>query len=219
MATDLVDQIDHLSPTDQLSPRTHQQASASQNHRIRLASAYRSSCDTIVHQQLRDTDTLLTQFYFHETARIYSVYDGVMNPFRGWVGRMWSNSRLIFCAMQSMAAANLERFYPTVTAVGRRLRDEAHVLLASSTDCERETLLALLMVGATSSWFDARDSGASVFVSFQSRLKRATLMGKINSTEPEGLFFQGSLVYWRMLLSYVHDDPRILRDDMGNSLQ
>ncbi|KAJ5738624.1 hypothetical protein N7493_001779 [Penicillium malachiteum] len=168
-----------------------------------------------VHPQLRDTDTLLTQFYFHETARIYSVYDGTMNPFRAWVGRAWSHSRLIFCAMQSMAAANLERFYPLIVPIGQKLRKEASLILARSTDCQKETLLALLMVGATSSWFNPKDSGASLFLSFQSRLKRAILLNSVDVNGSEGLFYMGSLVYWRMLLSYVHDHPRIVRDEIG----
>ncbi|KAJ5613859.1 hypothetical protein N7528_007513 [Penicillium herquei] len=179
----------------------------------------RSDRQPFVHPQLRDTDTLLTQFYFHETARIYSMYDGTMNPFRAWVGRAWSHSRLIFCAMQSMAAANLERFYPSIVPIGQRLRREASLLLACSTDCQKETLLALLMVGATSSWFNPEDSGASLFLSFQSRLKRAILLNKVDVNGPEGLFYMGSLVYWRMLLSYVHDNPRIVRDEIGISVR
>lgn len=172
-----------------------------------------------VHPQLRDTDTLLTQFYFHETARIYSMYDGTRNPFRAWVGRAWSHSRLIFCAMQSMAAANLEKFYPSIVPIGQKLRNEVCVMLACSTDCKKETLLALLMVGATSSWFNPEDSGASLFLSFQTRLKRAILLGKVDINGPEGFFYMGSLVYWRMLLSYVHDNPRIVRDEIGTSVR
>ncbi|KAJ5726080.1 uncharacterized protein N7483_007437 [Penicillium malachiteum] len=142
-----------------------------------------------------------------------------MNPFRAWVGRAWSHSRLIFCAMQSMAAANLERFYPSIIPIGQELRKEASVMLACSTDCQRETLLALLMIGATSSWFNPKDSGASLFLSFQSRLKRAILLNKVDINGAEGLFYMGSLVYWRMLLSYVHDHPRIVRDEIGISVR
>lgn len=161
---------------------------------------------------LYDRETCLAQFYFRETARIYSMYDGSMNPFRAWVSRVWSQSRLVYCAMQSMAAANLEGVYPELVTTGKELRGEAINLLAGTTDCENETLLALLMLGATSSWFNPKDSGIALFKSFQSRLKRGTMTGKLEENSEENIFFQGSLVYWKMLLSYVQDEGNMFHD-------
>jgi hypothetical protein len=159
---------------------------------------------------LTDTTTILADFYFHETARIYSVFDGHMNPFRSFVGQLWGDSRLIYCAMQSMAAMGLENLYPRLCVTGAEMRREAVNILASNEeDCNETSLLALLMIGVTSSWHDPADGGVFLFRSFQERMGMI-MEGKYSLKSGNNYqFFLESLVYWQMLLSYVVDDSRL----------
>ncbi|KAF7563663.1 hypothetical protein G7046_g458 [Stylonectria norvegica] len=158
---------------------------------------------------LTDTTTLLADFYFQETARSFSVYDGVMNPFRSLVARLWSQSRVIYCAMQSMAATGVESLYPALGPIGRELRQEAVTLLMANEDCAETSLLALLMIGASSSWHDPTDSGVALFNSFQSRMQRVTAKEDFLENSSNYRFFHESLVYWQMLLSFVVDGFRM----------
>ncbi|CAM1501469.1 Fc.00g034530.m01.CDS01 [Cosmosporella sp. VM-42] len=158
---------------------------------------------------LTDTTTLLADFYFQETARIFSVYDGEMNPFRSLVGRLWGHSRVIYCAMQSMAATGLESLYPCFGPIGTDLRQEAVAILMAKEDCDETSLLALLMIGASTSWHDPTNSGVSFFNSFQNRMRRAIASEHFSANSNNYRFFQESSVYWQMLLSYVVDDFRM----------
>jgi hypothetical protein len=155
---------------------------------------------------LTDTSTLLSDFYFQETAGIFSVYDGGMNPFRSLVARLWTQSRVIFCAMQSMAATGLESLYPFLGPIGKQHRQETVDILMANEDCDETSLLALLMIGASSSWHDPTDSGVSLFNSFQNRMQRAIAREYFLENSNNYRFFDESLVYWQMLLSFVVDD-------------
>ncbi|KAH7136776.1 hypothetical protein B0J13DRAFT_449333 [Dactylonectria estremocensis] len=158
---------------------------------------------------LTDSTTLLSDFYFQETARSFAVYDGGMNPFRSLVARLWTQSRVIYCAMQSMAATGLEDLYPSLGPIGKEYRQETVALLMSNDDCDETSLLALLMIGVTTSWHNPTDGGVSLFNSFQNRMQRATARAYFLENSNNYRFFHEALVYWQMLLSYVVDDFRM----------
>ncbi|KAI5455995.1 hypothetical protein BGZ63DRAFT_367918 [Mariannaea sp. PMI_226] len=155
---------------------------------------------------LTDTATLLSDFYFQETAGVFSVYDGGMNPFRSLVSRLWTQSRVIFSAMQSMAATGLESVYPFLGPIGKQHRQDTVDILMSNEDCDETSLLALLMIGASSSWHDPTESGVALFNSFQNRMQRAVAREYFLENSNNYRFFHESLVYWQMLLSFVVDD-------------
>ncbi|KAH8686475.1 hypothetical protein BGZ61DRAFT_393190 [Ilyonectria robusta] len=194
----------NLLPLEE-SPKSSQVMELSQDDEETLVSPLASS----IMASLTDSTTLLSDFYFQETARSFSVYDGGMNPFRSLVGRLWSQSRVIYCAMQSMAATGLENLYPSLGPIGKEYRRETVALLMGNDDCDETSLLALLMIGASSSWHDPTASGVSLFNSFQNRMQRATARAYFLENSNNYRFFHESLIYWQMLLSYVVDDFRM----------
>ncbi|KAK7409505.1 hypothetical protein QQX98_008289 [Neonectria punicea] len=193
----------HLLPLE--SPKSIQVKEHGQDDEESLVSPLAST----ILAGLTDSTTILSDFYFQETARSFSVYDGGMNPFRSLVGRLWSQSRLIYCAMQSMAATGLEDLYPSLGPIGKEYRRETVSLLMANDDCDETSLLALLMIGLSASWHDPTDSGVSLFNSFQNRMQRATARAYFLENSNNYRFFHESLVYWQMLLSYVVDDFRM----------
>ncbi|KAJ9131246.1 hypothetical protein NKR23_g11813 [Pleurostoma richardsiae] len=160
----------------------------------------------------KDNATMLVEFYFRGAAQAYSIYDSEMNPFRSTVSRLWDSSRVIYLSLQSMAAACLVEIYPYLASLGSQLRKEALYLLTSQ---EREgnfddrALLALLMLGGTSSWHDTQDMGVTLFNSFRKHVECMRSSGKLMEGSNSLRFFQESLLYWEMLLAYVVDDEKL----------
>lgn len=160
------------------------------------------------------TATILVEFYFSGTAQAYSVYDSGMNPFRSTVSRLWDSSRVIYLSLQSMAAACLVEIYPALGSIGAELRQEALELLTTQENkgsFDDKALLALLMLGGTSSWNNARDTGVSLFNSFRRHVERMRISGQLLENSNSLRFFQESLMYWEMLLAYVVDDEKLER--------
>ncbi|CAK7224359.1 hypothetical protein SBRCBS47491_005522 [Sporothrix bragantina] len=170
----------------------------------------RQSSPSLSTVSLNDFSTVLVEFYFKVTAQVYSCYDSRMNPFRSAVVRTWSSSRIIYCTLQSMAAASLIRDFPEVAPIGRQLRQEAADLLAKTTNWDINSMLAILMLGGTSSWHNPRDLGLPFFNQIASCLATAP-----RSAFGEGgghrsyRFFRESMLYWEMLLAFVADNDAI----------
>ncbi|CAK7565148.1 MAG: hypothetical protein SEPTF4163_003057 [Sporothrix epigloea] len=159
---------------------------------------------------LNDFSTVLVEFYFKVTAQLYSCYDSRMNPFRSAVVRTWSSSRIIYCTLQSMAAASLIRDFPQVAPIGRQLRQEAASLLAKTTSWDMNSMLAILMLGGTSSWHNARDLGLPFFNQIASCLATAPPSAFMEAGGHHSYrFFRESMLYWEMLLAFVADNDAI----------
>lgn len=163
---------------------------------------------------LTDPASVLVEFYFNETAQLFSCYDGSMNPFRTIVSRLWHSAPLLYLTLQSMAAASLVEDFPHLGHLGKQLRNEAIEMLdndlRSDSASNSETLLAMLMLGGSASWYDSRDLGLSFF-----NRVRKTLASVPSSPEQHGIdyqFFHQSMTYWEMLLSYVAET-----DDLDSS--
>ncbi|CAK7201274.1 hypothetical protein SEUCBS139899_003977 [Sporothrix eucalyptigena] len=159
---------------------------------------------------LNDFSTVLVEFYFKVTAQVYSCYDSRMNPFRSTVVRTWSSSRIIYCTLQSMAAASLIRDFPEVAPIGRQLRQEAADLLAKTTNWDINSMLAILMLGGTSSWHNPRDLGLPFFNQIAACLATApaSAFGE-DGGHRSYRFFRESMLYWEMLLAFVADNDTI----------
>ena len=160
----------------------------------------------------RDNATVLVEFYFRGAAQAYSVYDGDMNPFRSTVSKLWGSSQVIYLSLQSMAAAYLAETYPSLAPLGKKLRQEALDALAcqeSEGKFDDKALLALLMVGGTSSWHDTGDMGVPLLNLFRKHVQRMRGLGQLMKNGNSLRFFQESLLYWEMLLAYVVDDDQL----------
>ncbi|KAL2004680.1 hypothetical protein VTN00DRAFT_3208 [Thermoascus crustaceus] len=165
---------------------------------------------------LNDPSSVLVEFYFKETAQVFSCYDSQMNPFRTTVSHLWGSSAIIYCTLQSMAAACLVDSFPQFGPIGRRLRKEAIELLEEETQCDETSLLALLMLGGTASWHDPRDLGLSFFNRVRSRLASMPMLRLSEGHDDNFHFFHESLIYWEMLLAYVVDNSEL--DPSGGPL-
>ncbi|KAF9869969.1 hypothetical protein CkaCkLH20_12578 [Colletotrichum karsti] len=163
-----------------------------------------------------DPTTILIEFYFKETARLFSCYDGSMNPFRTTVLRLWDSSPLLYRTLQSMAAANLVEDFPQLAVLGRRFRSEAiHMLESSdkatansdrtSAGTTSNTLLAMLMLGGSASWHDPKDLGLPFF----NKIRRTLKAVESENNGVDYQFFHRCMIYWELLLSYVADTDQL----------
>ena len=162
-----------------------------------------------LHGTMNDISTVFVEFYFKVTAQVYSCYDSRMNPFRTAVTKTWSSSRVIYCTLQSMAAASLVRDFPEVAPIGRQLRQEAADLLSKTKNWDNNSMLAILMLGGTSSWHNPKDLGLPFFNQIAHCLTAAptTIFGKDGDRSYR--FFRESMLYWEMLLAFVADNDTI----------
>ncbi|EXJ59296.1 hypothetical protein A1O7_06728 [Cladophialophora yegresii CBS 114405] len=155
---------------------------------------------------LNDDSSVLVEFYFKETAQLFSCFDGILNPYRTTVSKIWTSSPLIYHSLASMAATSLLENFPQFAQAGQQHRMEALGLLQKEEPVTETTLLALLMLGGTAAWHDPKESGVAFFNLLCTRLN-ARLQENISQAESKNLrFFQESLTYWEMLLAYVVDD-------------
>jgi hypothetical protein len=157
-------------------------------------------------RSLRDVSTVLTEFYFKEAASLYSVYDSAMNPFRSTVAQLWSSSRLLQCSLQSMSAACLLENFPHLAGIGKELRKEAITILQSQQEHDHTSLLALLMLGGSSSWHTTEQTGSQYFKLARERLASMVDANQLQKDSNNYQFFEEALIYWELLLAYVDDN-------------
>lgn len=156
-----------------------------------------------------DFSSALVEYYFKETAGVFSCYDGKMNPFRTSVADFWTLSPALHRTLQSMAAACLVNENPYFKTLCRKLRSEAMSFLYNDPNQDEKSLLALLMLGQTSSWFDPQDLGIPLFKALRSKLSLSAEPSTQMQLIKAGVdlsFFQEALEYWEMLLSFVSSD-------------
>ncbi|KAF2115005.1 hypothetical protein BDV96DRAFT_90985 [Lophiotrema nucula] len=164
-------------------------------------------------RSLIDTPTVLTEFYFKEAASLYSVYDSSMNPFRSTVSQLWKSSRLLHCTLQSMSAACLLDNFPHLAPIGNQLRNEAISILQEQQTHDHASLLALLMLGGSSSWHDTQQTGSKWFNVARRRLDHMVDTAQLHKDSNNYHFFEEALIYWELLLVYVADDVVRSSDD------
>ncbi|KAF2653717.1 hypothetical protein K491DRAFT_502855 [Lophiostoma macrostomum CBS 122681] len=157
-------------------------------------------------RSLSDVSTVLTEFYFKEAASLYSVYDSAMNPFRSTVAQLWSSSRLLHCTLQSMSAACLLENFPHLAGTGKELRNEAITILKSQQEHDHTSLLALLMLGGSSSWHTSEQTGSQYFNLARKRLASMVNANQLQKDSNNYHFFEEALIYWELLLAYVDDN-------------
>ncbi|KAJ9613708.1 hypothetical protein H2204_014720 [Knufia peltigerae] len=150
----------------------------------------------------------LTGYYFKEVAGLFSCFDGALNPFRTIVARACISSPAMLRTLQSMAGACLDDDLPHLKTLTHQLRAEAVALLNTEPEHGLESLLTLLMIGQTSSWFDARDLGIPHLIALKVRLREIGTHVCLLEAEQQEVFsfLQEALVYWEMLLSFVGAD-------------
>lgn len=155
---------------------------------------------------INDDDSVLVEFYFRDTAKLFSCYDGILNPFRTTISNIWGSSPLIYHSLTSMAAGCLADNFPRFGNIGRQHRRAATELLDQAGDIDESVLLSLLMIGGTSSWHNTNDLGIEFFNRLQTHLREAAEASEQDRGNDKNYqFLFESMVYWEMLLAFVVD--------------
>ncbi|KAL2208462.1 hypothetical protein CC79DRAFT_1366674 [Sarocladium strictum] len=165
---------------------------------------------------LQDHSSILIEYYFKEVCGMMSCYDSQMNPYRTAISNAWASSPALYYVVQSMAAACLSDVCHEFSSVGRRLLDQSIRLVSEDMKPGQQlttpTLMALVMLGFSMSWHDASALGQGEF----ELLSKAILSietqqdGSLWPEKQKQVFFYNSLVYGRMLLSFVTDTESTL---------
>ncbi|KAK1716110.1 fungal-specific transcription factor domain-containing protein [Colletotrichum acutatum] len=166
--------------------------------------------DTPLSPSLQDNTSVLVEYYFKEVCGMMSCYDSKLNPYRTTISNLWSNSPSLYYVTQSMAAACLAEVSPGLSAASVRLRDQAVNALwkeSKAGPTDTSSLLALVMLGFSLCWHDPSKLGQSEFELLAETLihLEAQQDSLIMADKQKRFFFYNSLVYWRMLLSFVTD--------------
>jgi hypothetical protein len=159
--------------------------------------------------------------WFDEVCPAWSGFDSAINMNRRLAEDLWRESMAVFKSLQSMSASFLAARMP-------QMRRPALALLKTATHCiqaELEdlnhrngaqthlevipvgVLFALLCVGSSVCWLDARRAGWP-FLQDAKRLLRRTLEqdGPISEGDAVVLdFFNKSLAHWEMMISFIYD--------------
>ncbi|KAK0391458.1 hypothetical protein NLU13_0959 [Sarocladium strictum] len=160
---------------------------------------------------LQDHTSILVEYYFKEVCGMMSCYDSQMNPYRTAISNAWASSPALYYVVQSMAAACLSDVCHEFSAVGRRLLDQSVRLVAEDMKpgqpLTTPTLMALVMLGFSMSWHDAGSLGQAEYELLSKALLSIETQadGTLWPEKQKQVFFYNSLVYWRMLLSFVTD--------------
>ncbi|KAH8722213.1 C6 zinc finger domain protein [Ilyonectria robusta] len=199
---------DQQWPDTFLSPL--QQDSGIQERRVSLRPSSGTRYEIPLSKSLQDHSSILVEYYFKEVCGLMSCYDSRMNPYRTVISNVWSQSQSLYYIIQSMAAACLSEVSPNLAKVSRQLRDAAVSSVSKETkrtQMETPSLLALVMLGMSLSWHDAGSLGQSEF----ELLAKAACFFEAHddslslADKQKKVFFYNSLIYWRMLLSFVTD--------------
>ena len=218
------------SPTDSISrPQVERMEESNQPSRSRRDSGQYTDSLSAIRQQLHESTvpefllplpTMLVEYYFNYVCQIFSSFDGILNPFRSTVGKLWDGSAPIYYAIQSMAAAFLSNHFPRMSSVGVQMQRETFRCLYQvqqgglpNPENLDKTLLTVLLVGQTTAWHNPNDLGL-VHLKSAKRLNRRRLEQQViqidadaaSRAQRQNEFFEQCILYWDMLAGFVVDD-------------
>lgn len=200
-------------------PRRSSNGPDSVQWRTLLRSYYRMN-PPVMHRSLQNEASALVEHYFRDVCVIFSSFDSAMNPFRTVIARLWDSSSSIFFSIQSMAAAHLANYMPQMRVTGLAMQRKAYeclqqeLQLASiNQSMDDKLLLAVLLLGLSSSWHDSSDLGYAHLTAaralIQNRLMREhDPLQEAESTRNDQ-FFAEALIYWEMIMAFVSQETFI----------
>ncbi|KAF2209200.1 hypothetical protein CERZMDRAFT_24034, partial [Cercospora zeae-maydis SCOH1-5] len=157
------------------------------------------------------SDDDLVSHYFNHVCAVYSCFDSDANQFRTLVAENCATSSTIRFTIESMAIGHLANFYPHIAGLGNAKRGRAWKSLQQDLQLLRNgkssidtVLLALLLLGVSSSWHQASNLGLQyLFIArdlVQVKLQR-------NEHSPHDEFLLDAIMYWEMLASFIDPVP------------
>ena len=158
-----------------------------------------------------ESSSRLVDYYFDKICIVFSAFDSDCNPFRANVARIFQHSSTIYYAIQSMAAAQLGNSRSDMAATGvalyqkacRCLQDEMQLVNSGQVTVER-MMLAILLLGLSTSWHDSGNLGEDHLVTAR-RLILPKLLTSADDAQVQrqNQFFEEALIYWEMLMGFV----------------
>ncbi|KAF5575841.1 hypothetical protein FPCIR_12980 [Fusarium pseudocircinatum] len=161
-----------------------------------------------------DPATRLLKCWFDEVCPAWSGFDSKSNMNRRMAEDLWQSSPPVFTALQSMSASFLSARLPQMRQSAMNLLKAATLSVQSEIQELNEKdvvdeiptgiLFALICLGTTICWLDARRVGWP-FLQEAKKLLRWASQQHFAADAEKMDFFNKSLVYWDMLISFIYD--------------
>ncbi|KAF5607472.1 hypothetical protein FPANT_888 [Fusarium pseudoanthophilum] len=161
-----------------------------------------------------DPSMRLLKCWFDEVCPAWSGFDSKSNMNRRMAEDLWQSSPPVFTALQSMSASFLSARLPQMRQSAMNLLKTATLSVQAEIQELNEKnvldemptgiLFALICLGTTICWLDTRRVGWP-FLQEAKTLLRWTSQQQFASDADKLDFFNKSLVYWDMLISFIYD--------------
>ncbi|VUC26934.1 unnamed protein product [Clonostachys rosea] len=158
--------------------------------------------------------TVLSDYFFKEVIKLYSVWDNHSNQLRILAGSFWQSSGVLYHTMQSMAAALLTKSFPNLRAIAIGERQMGLECLRSGNDTDEDRLIGSILLGHTASWIKPHELSHE---NFEDSLTMLHAWASKTHDHSRLSFFGGAVDYWGMLLSFV-SEPRTNHDFLRHSV-
>ncbi|KAF5635855.1 hypothetical protein F52700_5167 [Fusarium sp. NRRL 52700] len=161
-----------------------------------------------------DSSMRLLKCWFDEVCPAWSGFDSRSNMNRKMAEDLWQTSPPVFIALQSMSASFLSARLPQMRPSAMSLLKTATLSVQAEIQGlnEKNTLdalptgimFALICLGTTICWLDTRRVGWP-FLQEAKTLLRWGSQQNFASNSDKLDFFNKSLIYWDMLISFIYD--------------
>ncbi|RSL52728.1 hypothetical protein CEP53_007994 [Fusarium sp. AF-6] len=168
-------------------------------------------------RELSNLPTALSDFFIKEVISLFCAWDSQSNFMRVVVEKTWQSSRVLYHTMQSMAAACLTSGFPELSATAAQERLLALQCLeedlSNSSDRPEVGLLSTVLLCHTATWNDPGNMSKERFRATQKLVRDRVATAAGEDSKYVARFFQTSVDYWGMLLSYFTDTSTTLDSD------
>ncbi|PNP84128.1 hypothetical protein FNYG_02816 [Fusarium nygamai] len=161
-----------------------------------------------------DPSMRLLKCWFDEVCPAWSGFDSKSNMNRRMAEDLWQSSAPVFTALQSMSASFLSARLPQMRQSAMNLLKTATLSVQAEIQELNEKnaldemptgiLFALICLGTTICWLDTRRVGWP-FLQEAKKLLRWASQQQFAADTDKMDFFNKSLVYWDMLISFIYD--------------
>ncbi|KAJ4208929.1 hypothetical protein NW759_013530 [Fusarium solani] len=160
-------------------------------------------------RELSNLPTALSDFFIKEVISLFCAWDSQSNFMRVVVEKAWQSSRVLYHTMQSMAAACLTSGFPELSATAAQERLLALQCLeedlSSSSDHPEVELLSTVLLCHSATWHNPGNMSEERFQATRKLVRDRVATATGEDSKYVARFFQTSLDYWGMLLSFFTD--------------
>lgn len=179
------------------------------NHHINQGSGQIIQRFSTLPRELSNLPTALSDFFIKEVISLFCAWDSQTNFMRVVVEKAWQSSGVLYHTMQSMAAACLSSGFPELSATAIQERLLALQCLeedlSSSSDHPEVGLLSTVLLCHTACWHEPGNMSEERFQATQKLVRDRVATATGEDSRYIARFFQTSVDYWGMLLSFFTD--------------